>query len=180
LVELLNTIKQFNITNLNSFLIKQETETTVDTSPDVSRQQHHHQQQHYFEEQESPQHQHHRKRLDDLSPLDLLPDPSQMEMDPEAPLRQSPASALPPVSIEEREEERSDCVSPQLSCRGEYVPLNPDIDRPSPPRQGAARVFENPFELVIRNSCLAFSVDSRMMSKPQFNLCTKCRAMFLF
>ena len=72
-----------------------------------------------------------------------------MEMDPEAPLRQSPASALPPVSIEEREEERSGCVSPQLSFRGEYVPLNPDIDRPSPPRQGAARVFENPFELVI-------------------------------
>ena len=31
--------------------------------------------------------------------------------------------------------------------RGEYFPLNPDIDRPSPPRQGAARIFENPFDV---------------------------------
>lgn len=30
---------------------------------------------------------------------------------------------------------------------GDYVPLNPDIDRPSPPRQGSSRIFENPFEL---------------------------------
>ena len=66
-------------------------------------------------------------------------------MDPEAPLRQSPASALPPVSI--TEEQELNCPSPQPSLRGEYFPLNPDSDRPSPPRQGAARVFENPFEL---------------------------------
>ncbi len=73
-------------------------------------------------------------------------DPSQLEMDPEVPLRQSPASALPPVSIAEDQEELN-CPSPQPSCRGEYYPLNPDIDRPSPPRQGALRVFENPFEV---------------------------------
>jgi len=25
--------------------------------------------------------------------------------------------------------------------------MNPDINRPSPPRQGSAKMFENPFEL---------------------------------
>ena len=39
--------------------------------------------------------------------------------------RQSPASALPPVAEAERP-----------THLGEYVPMNPDIDRPSPPSNG--------------------------------------------
>lgn len=82
-----------------------------------------------------------------LSPLDLLPDPTGLEMMNMAspvgpPPRQSPASALPPMDMLETVEPE-DLESP----RGEYEPLNPDIDRPSPPRTGAPRLFENPFDL---------------------------------
>ena len=34
----------------------------------------------------------------------------------------------------------------------DYEALNPDIDRPSPPRAGAARLFENPFDLTDEDS----------------------------
>ncbi len=34
----------------------------------------------------------------------------------------------------------------------EEEPLNPDIDRPSPPRAGAPRLFENPFDLTDEDS----------------------------
>ena len=59
--------------------------------------------------------------------------------DPECPglgLRQSPASGLPPYS-EESPGER----------RGEYVPLNPDINKANPPRLGASRLFSDPFNV---------------------------------
>ena len=34
----------------------------------------------------------------------------------------------------------------------DYESLNPDIDRPSPPRAGASRLFENPFDLTDEDS----------------------------
>ena len=34
----------------------------------------------------------------------------------------------------------------------DYEAINPDIDRPSPPRAGAARLFENPFDLTDEDS----------------------------
>lgn len=80
----------------------------------------------------------------DLSPMKMLPDPTSFDMGP--PLRQSPASALPPLHPSMLDEEDV------KSIRGEYEPLNPDIDRPSPPRTGAARLFENPFELTDEDS----------------------------
>jgi hypothetical protein len=113
----------------------------VDTSPESGQNGQHRPEQFFQPEYDGS---HFRKRSDDLSPLDLLPDPTDLEMDPAAPLRQSPASALPPVAIEDQER---DCETPPAGCRGEYEPLNPDIDRPSPPRQGSSRIFENPFEV---------------------------------
>ena len=91
---------------------------------------------------------------EDLSPY--LPDPSSMDS-LRAPLRQSPASALPPVLVEASEEEEVNEVevekverhrspAPQLQNDADYY-SNPDIHRPSPPRAGAPRLFENPFEL---------------------------------
>ena len=58
-------------------------------------------------------------------------------------LRQSPASGLPP------EPEDLIITTEQVRRpRGEYIPLNPDIDKPSPPRQGAQKLFPiNPFEV---------------------------------
>ena len=100
---------------------------------------------------------------EDLSPY--LPDPSSMDS-LRAPLRQSPASALPPVLVEASEEEevnevceaekverqrslesRPTAVNQQIDVADYYESLNPDIHRPSPPRAGAPRLFENPFEL---------------------------------
>jgi hypothetical protein len=109
------------------------------------------------------------KSAADLSPLDLLPDPSSFDNENCAvgpPLRQSPASALPPmldsaaeqqiksskiievtVVKEELKEAAAASMNKEEQERGEYEPLNPDIDRPSPPRTGASRLFENPFEI---------------------------------
>ena len=93
---------------------------------------------------------------EDLSPY--LPDPSSMDS-LRAPLRQSPASALPPVLVEapaEVEEAEKQGEARSLESRPShthqakadyYESLNPDIHRPSPPRAGAPRLFENPFEL---------------------------------
>ena len=119
-----------------------DTETTLDTSPEFGSIRNQNPEQ-FFQEPEVEQ-ANFRKRSEDLSPLELLPDPTDLDMDPVAPLRQSPASALPPGAIEDQE---PGCVSPTASFRGEYEPLNPDIDRPSPPRQGSSRIFENPFEV---------------------------------
>ena len=76
---------------------------------------------------------------------DLQPSP---EIDPQdlgAPLKQSPASALPPLLPEMDAETKS-------IREDDYEPINPDIHRPSPPRAGAARLFENPFELTDEDS----------------------------
>jgi hypothetical protein len=56
-------------------------------------------------------------------------------------LRQSPASALPPCP--------GLIITPEhiLLPRGEYIPLNPDINKPSPPRLGARKVFADPFNI---------------------------------
>ncbi|CAB4057888.1 TMEM132 [Lepeophtheirus salmonis] len=50
------------------------------------------------------------------------------------PLRQSPASALPPLTENDFIIRPEDIQRP----RGEYIPLNPDIEKPSPPRKGSA------------------------------------------
>merc|ERR1711899_580029 len=62
-----------------------------------------------------------------------------------APLRQSPASSIPPVLIDHKDD--------TTSLREiDYESLDPDIDRPSPPRAGASRLFENPFDLTDEDS----------------------------
>ena len=100
-----------------------------------------------------------------LSPLDL-PDPSTLELlSPSSPIRQSPASALPPMAENEEEPtERAPLAQEYIDdpCENEggadyeddedYMPVNPDIDRPSPPRHGAPRLFENPFDLTDEDS----------------------------
>ena len=69
-------------------------------------------------------------------------------------LRQSPASALPPYE-DEVEAEMTYVASPdhdQGQHSGhreyrEYIPLNPDIDKPHPPRKGASKMFPDPFNV---------------------------------
>jgi hypothetical protein len=97
---------------------------------------------------------------DQMSPVNMLPDPASATSDSGlqlhglnneeqnkvgAPLRQSPASSIPPVLPDLKED--------TISLREmDYEALNPDIDRPSPPRAGAARLFENPFDLTDEDS----------------------------
>ena len=61
-------------------------------------------------------------------------------------LRQSPASALPPYPDNTPEDL---IITPEhmRKPRGEYIPLNPDINKPSPPRLGARKVFSDPFNI---------------------------------
>ena len=64
-------------------------------------------------------------------------------------LRQSPASALPPYE-DQVEAEMTYVASPdyeQHSGHREYIPLNPDIDKPHPPRKGASKMFPDPFNV---------------------------------
>lgn len=66
-------------------------------------------------------------------------------------LRQSPASALPPYEDQD-EAEMTYVASPdhgqdQRSGHREYIPLNPDIDKPHPPRKGASKMFPDPFNV---------------------------------
>ena len=61
-------------------------------------------------------------------------------------LRQSPASALPPYSEAEAAETVYSCARAGAR-RGEYVALNPDIKRATPPRKGASRVCADPFNV---------------------------------
>ena len=93
------------------------------------------------EEQEDPHHHLH---------LELAVD-QEDPVEPELRLRQSPASGLPPYS-EERDE---------AETRGEYVSLNPDINKANPPRLGAARVFSDPFNV---SDDLAPPVRSELLS----------------
>ena len=94
---------------------------------------------------------------EDLSPY--LPDPSSMDS-LRAPLRQSPASALPPVLVESTHEAVEAVTEATNETEAEHKSvkqenfeyLNPDIHRPSPPRAGAPRLFENPFELTDEDS----------------------------
>lgn len=106
-----------------------------------------------------------------LSPLEL-PDPTTALLS--ASLRQSPASALPPLceskdfittspmdtlprqrdfvqKTPETEISISDTTDADEFVEG--IPQNPDLDRPSPPRHGGgARLFENPFDLTDEES----------------------------
>ena len=61
-------------------------------------------------------------------------------------LRQSPASALPPYSEAEAAETVYSCAGAGAR-RGEYIALNPDIKRATPPRKGASRVCADPFNV---------------------------------
>ena len=69
-------------------------------------------------------------------------------------LRQSPASGLPPYSEERTGQARGERES-------EYVALNPDINKATPPRLGAARVFSDPFNV---SEDLAPPVGSELLS----------------
>ncbi|TRY70776.1 hypothetical protein TCAL_10024 [Tigriopus californicus] len=107
-----------------------------------------------------------------LSPLEL-PDPTTALLSTS--LRQSPASALPPLceskdfittspmdtlprqrdfgrmTPSESELSLSDADDADETVEG--IPQNPDLDRPSPPRHGGgARLFENPFDLTDEES----------------------------
>ena len=83
--------------------------------------------------------------------LDLHLDQSEPE------LRQSPASGLPPYS-----QETTYVTSPSVSlARGEYIPLNPDINKATPPRKGAMKMFYDPFNV---SDCEAPPVSSDLLS----------------
>jgi len=58
--------------------------------------------------------------------------------------RQSPASALPPYNPN-----TNLIITPEhiKKPRGEYIPLNPDINKPSPPRRGAPKIIPDPFNV---------------------------------
>ena len=73
--------------------------------------------------------------------LDLVEDPPPGYSS----LRQSPASALPPYPGPTPDL----VITPEQMCqpRGEYIPLNPDINKRSPPRLGARKVFADPFNV---------------------------------
>jgi hypothetical protein len=114
-----------------------------------------------------------------FSPLDLLPNPFEYSdtntgeqsanMCPTSlPVRQSPASALPPFNLEYKETDN--LIHQEVKSNhgdstplGEYIPLNPDIDKPSPPRLGKnqengntdkQKMFcANPFELSDEETC---------------------------
>lgn len=82
-----------------------------------------------------------------MSPVKTLPDPSHIdEHKLGAPLRQSPASALPPLLNNEALEASKNIPEDDFEFS------NPDIYRPSPPRTGASRLFENPFDLTDEDS----------------------------
>jgi transmembrane protein 132 len=77
--------------------------------------------------------------------LDLTEEPPPYDYEHEQPLlRQSPASALPPYPAHENY-----IITPEhiRKPRGEYIPLNPDINKPNPPRLGASKVFSDPFNV---------------------------------
>merc|ERR1719391_1411493 len=75
--------------------------------------------------------------------LDLTEEPPPYDFEQPL-LRQSPASALPPYPADE-----TYIITPEhiRKPRGEYIPLNPDINKPSPPRLGARKVFSDPFNI---------------------------------
>jgi len=84
-------------------------------------------------------------------------------------LRQSPASALPPYEDQD-EAEMTYVASPdhgqdQRSGHREYIPLNPDINKATPPRKGASRVFSDPFNV---SDCEAPPVSSDLLSPSHF------------
>lgn len=75
--------------------------------------------------------------------LDLTEEPPPYDFEQPL-LRQSPASALPPYPADE-----TYIITPEhiRKPRGEYIPLNPDINKPNPPRIGASKVFSDPFNV---------------------------------
>jgi len=80
--------------------------------------------------------------------LDEPPPYDTMEQQPE--LRQSPASALPPYEDDsDSQNETTYVITPEhiKKPRGEYIPLNPDINKPNPPRIGASKMFSDPFNV---------------------------------
>ena len=73
--------------------------------------------------------------------LDLNQDPDTDQPPPYSLLnRQSPASALPPLAPPNHRQ------APWSPSR-EYVPINPDINRRTPPRFGSLRRVKDPFDL---------------------------------
>ena len=80
--------------------------------------------------------------LEELPPLEFQQQQQQQE------LRQSPASALPPYE-ENLKKETTYVITPEhiRKPRGEYIPLNPDINKANPPRKGASKIFSDPFNV---------------------------------
>jgi hypothetical protein len=108
------------------------------------------------------------------SPFESLPNPLEHEnpnesefCPPAPPVRQSPASSLPPFELEFKETDsliNQEIKSGGNTPLGDYISLNPDIDKPSPPRLGISKeegkteddtkIFcNNPFELSDEETC---------------------------
>ena len=63
-------------------------------------------------------------------------------------LRQSPASGLPPMRAEPGQETTYIISSEHIKQpRDEYIPLNPDINKATPPRKGASKMCSDPFNV---------------------------------
>ena len=79
--------------------------------------------------------------------LEELP-PLEFQQQQQQELRQSPASALPPYE-ENLKKETTYVITPEhiRKPRGEYIPLNPDINKANPPRKGASKIFSDPFNV---------------------------------
>ena len=81
----------------------------------------------------------------DLAPpgedLDDFPPPSYQLFN-----RQSPASALPPDTWDDNTDSGKGSLS-----RGEYTPLNPDINKATPPRYGSLKRIKDPFKVKALN-----------------------------
>merc|ERR1712088_1178106 len=59
---------------------------------------------------------------------------------------------MPPIEVNEKIKNEPEILEPKPEVVPEQEWLNPDIDRPSPPRAGASRLFENPFDLTDEDS----------------------------
>ena len=72
--------------------------------------------------------------------------------------RQSPASALPPDTWEDNTDSGKGSLS-----RGEYTPLNPDINKATPPRYGSLKRIKDPFK--VSNYVLKFQKNAKPLNK---------------
>jgi len=95
--------------------------------------------------------------------------------------RQSPASALPPDTWEDNTDSGKGSLS-----RGEYTPLNPDINKATPPRYGSLKRIKDPFK-VSENESPSIPMDklspttvfneTNILSSPQDPLNTTSKAI---